>query len=116
MASYDFLDPGEQILMEGAANKKQFLGVNKGGKLVLTNRRLVFIAHALNLGSKYDEISFSSIAVSGNTINLLLPTPNLIKVITKDGRTNEFVVTGKQKEEWKLKISQAIQIYKGQSS
>ena len=44
--NYDFLYPGEKIVMEGPANKQQILGVNKGGHLILTDRRIVFLAHA----------------------------------------------------------------------
>ena len=110
--NYDFLNPGEQIQMEGPANKQQFLGINKGGRLILTNQRLVFLAHALNLGSKFDEIPFSQIAVSGKTLNIFCPSPNMIKVITLDGKSHQFVVSGKQKAEWLQKISELVQKYK----
>lgn len=112
--SYDFLCSGEQIVMEGPANKQQFLGVNKGGHLILTDRRIVFIAHALNFGSKFDEIPFSTVAFSGNTLNIFCPTPNMIKVVTQDGKTHQFVVSGKQKGQWTDKISEAIRLYKAQ--
>ena len=110
---YTFLEQGETILMEGNANKQQFLGVNKGGKLILTNKRLVFIAHALNFGSKFDEIPFPTIALTGNILNIFVPTPNMIKVVTTDGKNHQFVVVGKQKDEWKLKIAETVKSFKG---
>lgn len=113
MAKDQFLRPGERLLMEGPANMQQVavLGFNKGGKLYLTDQRLVFLAHALNFGSKFDEIPLSDIAVTGGTFNLLVPTPNMIKVITKDKREYKFVVSGRQKEGWKQAIFQAAQAF-----
>ncbi len=102
--NYSFLNPGESILMEGNANMQQVLGINKGGKLILTNQRLVFLAHAFNVGSKFDEIPLSSIAMSGNSFNLFVPTPNMIKVVTTDGSQYQFVVTKKQRDVWVQQI------------
>ena len=110
--SYDFLEPDESIVMEGNANMHQLLGITKGGTLILTDRRLVFLAHALNFGRKFDEIPFSMIAVSGNELNILVPTSNMIKVVTRDGKKYEFIVVRKQKEEWKQKISELVRDYR----
>lgn len=107
----DFLQPDEFVIMQGNANMKQVLGITKGGHLVLTNQRLVFVAHAFNVGSKFDEIPFNKITSTNNTLNILIPSPNMIEVTTIDGNHYQFVVTGKQKEEWKLKISQCIANY-----
>ena len=104
MAKDQFLLPGEQLLMEGPANMQQVLGINKGGKLYLTDRRLVFLAHAFNFGAKFNEIPLADVAVTGGTFNLLVPTPNMIKVITKDGKQYQFVVSGRQKEAWQKAI------------
>lgn len=98
--------------MKGGVNKQQFLGMNKGGNLILTDRRLVFLAHSINFGSKFDEILFDDIAFSGNTLNIFLPVPHMIKVVTKDGKSHEFVVFMKQKQQWKEKISEAVKEYK----
>lgn len=109
--NYAFLEPGETILMQGRANKQQFLGINKGGMLILTDRRLVFIAHALNIGSKFDQIPFADIALTGNTLNLLVPSPNMIRVVLKNGKSESFVVSGKEKEQWKAGIAQAVRTW-----
>lgn len=114
--NYAFLYPGENILMEGSANMQQALGINKGGKLILTNRRLVFVAHAFNVGSKFDEIPLSAIAVSGNSFNLFVPTPNMIKVVTTSGEQYQFVVTKKQRDEWVENICRAAIELRSKSS
>ena len=103
----DFLEEGEILLMEGAANKRQLGGLAaKGGTLFLTDRRLVFKTGALNIGAKFDEIKISDIDMTDNHLNLLMPTPNMIQIITKDGTNHGFVVTGKQKDEWRAKIEE----------
>jgi hypothetical protein len=35
----------------------------------------------------------------------------MIKVVTTDGRNHQFVVVGKQKEEWKQKITETVSSY-----
>lgn len=105
--SVDFLQPGEQIIMTGKANKTVAGGAlgAKGGVLTLTDRRIVFCAHAINIGSKFDEIPLNMIAVTSNTLNLLCPTPNSIRVTLRDGTGHTFIVVGKDKENWKNAIS-----------
>ena len=105
----DFLLPDEQIVMQGSANKRQLGGLaSKGGTLILTNQRLIFKAHSFNIGPSFDEIFLSDIDKGENTLNILMPTPNMIRVITKDGTNYSFVVTGKQKDEWKEKINNIV--------
>ena len=105
----DFLLPDEQIVMQGSANKRQLGGLaSKGGTLILTNQRLIFKSHIFNIGSSFDAIPLSDIATGENTLNILMPTPNMIRVITKDGTNHGFIVTGKQKDEWKEKINNLV--------
>ena len=80
--------------MEGGANKTIFLGFNKGGMLILTNQRLIFKA---TFSSKIEEIPLASILTSGDSFNLLIPTGNMIRVCTRDGKTHQFLVVGKQR-------------------
>ena len=104
------LNPNEHLLLDGPANKYQKVG-NKGGKLYLTNQRLVFIAHAFNLGSKFDEYQLSEIATKGNTFRFKTST-NLISfniyIELKSGEEIGFVVTRNQKDLWIENIGQAI--------
>lgn len=100
--AYKFLNANEQVLMEGKANKTVILGINKGGTLILTNQRLIF---KTTFSSKLDEIPLTSITVSADSFNLLIPSGNMIKVCTKDGKTHQFLVVGKQKEDWKRALT-----------
>ncbi len=104
------LRENEEILISGAANKWQTVG-SKGGKLFLTNQRLIFKAHGFNFGSKVDEYELTEIESSNNTFNIKV-TSNLVSfTITFYTNKNEklsFVVTRKQKDQWVLKISEAI--------
>lgn len=47
------LRQNEKLLMSGSANKWETFG-SKGGKLFLTDQRIVFQAHGFNFGSKFD--------------------------------------------------------------
>ncbi len=104
------LRQGERLLMQGAANKWQVVG-SKGGNLFLTDQRIVFMAHALNFGSKFDECELSYIQTQGNIVNIKT-TSNLISFnitfYTKAGEKLSFVVTRHQKNEWIRQITEAI--------
>lgn len=108
--SYNFLNANEQVLMEGKANKTVVLGVNKGGTLILTNQRLIFKTTLL---SKIEEIPLSSISTSADSFNVLIPSGNMIKVCTTDGKTHQFLVVGKQKEDWKRALSTVVNMIRG---
>ena len=108
--AYKFLNANEHVLMEGKANKTVFLGVNKGGTLILTNQRLIF---KTALSSKLDEIPLASILTSADSFNVLIPSGNMIKVCTKDGKKHQFLVVGKQKEDWKRALSAVTEMLKG---
>ncbi|MBQ9078951.1 MAG: hypothetical protein IJY29_05205 [Ruminococcus sp.] len=108
--AYKFLNANEQVLMEGKANKTVLLGVNKGGTLILTNQRLIF---KTALSSKLDEIPLGSILNSADSFNVLIPSGNMIKVCTKDGKTHQFLVVAKQKEDWKRVLTTVVNTLKG---
>lgn len=60
MQTYDWLSQGENIIFESAASKVWNvkginLGGNKGGKLILTDKQLVFQAYAFNIGTRLDK-------------------------------------------------------------
>lgn len=104
------LRQGERLLMSGSANKWQIVG-SKGGKLFLTDQRIVFQAHGFNFGSKFDEYALSDIQIQGNTVNIKT-TSNLISFnitfFTKSGEKLSFVVTRSQKNEWIRQITEAV--------
>ena len=104
------LRSGEKLLLEGAASKWQKIG-SKGGKLFLTNQRIVFKAHGFNFGSKIDEYELSQINAKNNTFEIFtssnLASTN-ITFHTNNGEKLSFVVTNKQKNMWIEQISNAI--------
>ena len=102
----------EKEIFTGAANMQyqknlaSVLGYNKGGHLILTNQRLIFIAHALNIGQKEYYIPLNEIKYAQNGFHILTPTPNMIKIECNNGEIYKFVVKGKEKETWKNLIMQ----------
>ena len=89
-------DPDEHILFETPAN--HFKGIEGvGGKLYLTNKRLVFKSHKLNIQNHQLSIQLSDIKnVDGfKTLGLV---NNGLSVITIDDKTEKFVV--EQMENW----------------
>lgn len=74
MQTYDWLSQGENIIFESAASKVWNvkginLGGNKGGKLILTDKQLVFQAYAFNIGTRLDKIPLENI--TGTAKNIL---------------------------------------------
>lgn len=89
------LEEGEVILKEGPAN--HFKGIEAvGGKLQLTNRRLIFRSHALNVQTHEESYLLADIA-SVRTRNTLGIVPNGLAVIFNDGREERFVLYGRKK-------------------
>jgi len=85
----------EEILADVAANL--FRGIEGvGGRLKITNRRLVFQPHAINLQRSPVDISLGDIAAAGkrNTLGLI---PNGFFVRTKAGVEYKFVVWGRSR-------------------
>lgn len=102
--------PDEYILMEGLANWNTPF-ISKGGKLFLTNKRIIFKAHWINFGKKYFECYLDEIYVEKNTIPIFVVS-NLVSFTisfkTKTGEELSFVVTRGDKDLWISKISEAV--------
>ena len=89
-------EPGETILFETGAN--HFKGAEAvGGKLYLTNKRLVFKSHKFNLQNHELSISLSDINKVSRYKTLGLVN-NGLSVITTDNKNEKFVVL--QIDEW----------------
>lgn len=97
MYMYDFLHQSETVLMEGNANKTVVLGINVGGRLILTNERLIF---RNSLTGSVEYVNINDISFGGKDFNLLIPSKNMIKVMTKQGKIYQFLVAGKEKDSW----------------
>jgi hypothetical protein len=99
---------GEVVQREGRANLQR--GIETvGGSLALTNRRLVFEPHALNVQTQVLEVPLASVASLAlawtKFLNLFPIFPNSLSVVLVDGTEHRFVVVGR--EEWMAEIEAA---------
>ncbi len=93
--------PGEEILFETLAN--HFMGMEAvGGKLYLTNNRLVFKSHQLNIQNHELSIVRSDIVGAERTKTAKLINNGLI-VKSVNNKTDRFVV--ENADEWVEKLN-----------
>jgi hypothetical protein len=99
----DPIGPEEPVLHEGLAN--HFRGIEGvGGKLFLTDRRLRFVSHRLNVQVHDTSWPLSTI-VRAEATRTLGVIPNGLVVWLADGRRERFVVHGRDR--WTEAIGQA---------
>lgn len=98
---------GERLLKKGSANYSKSQFNNQGGRLYLTNKRLVFKAHLINIGDKLTVVNLADIISVKKARNMGL-IPNGMKVITRDGEEHKYSVWGRKK--WLASISDLINI------
>lgn len=87
------LAPGEVALRHGPANHKRGFEM-AGGKLTLTNERLRFRPHALNLQTGEASFPLTSIRAVDPAATLGI-VPNSIELTLADGRKERFVVSAR---------------------
>ncbi|MEB2777704.1 GRAM domain-containing protein [Algoriphagus sp. D3-2-R+10] len=98
------LDPDEEIETEGPANL--FRGKEAvGGKLFLTNEKLIFKSHKLNIRTGQSDIPFDTIIDIQEQKTEKL-TDNGLRVKTVDGREYDFVVD--DRKSWMEKLSKKL--------
>jgi hypothetical protein len=90
----------EKIIKSGPANFQK--GIEQvGGKIYLTNDRLVFESHKLNVQTGTSQIKLekiSSVKKSWTKFLGFIPlAPNSIKINTKEGEKFRFVLYGRKK-------------------
>lgn len=96
---------GEAIIYSGRAN--HFKGAEAvGGKLYLLKNRLEFKSHNFNIQNHQAAIEISNI-VEVSFYNSLGIVPNGLKITTKQGQVEKFVVSGRK--HWKQAIEQLLQ-------
>jgi len=92
------LNPNERLVREGAANLQRG-AETVGGKLFLTNQRLFFQSHALNIQTGATEIPLSQVVGTRRCwtklLNLIPLFPNSLAVSTIDGAEYRFVLFGR---------------------
>jgi hypothetical protein len=90
------IDPDEKIAFQTPAN--HFKGVEGvGGKLYLTNKRLIFKSHKLNIQNHQLSISLTDVNSAGRYKTLGLVN-NGLAIDTKQNMSEKFVV--EQVDEW----------------
>lgn len=111
------LRENEKLLISGAANMWVSETVSLGGKLFLTNQRVVFQAHALNFVEKKNySWELKNIETNGSSFNIKVAPNKLMGMLvsynitfnTTQNETLSFVVTKKQKDEWVQGITNAL--------
>jgi hypothetical protein len=101
------LTQDENIEVEGPANL--FRGMEGvGGKLFLTNKKVVFKSHKINIQTGQTEILFENISeiIKRKTAKLI---DNGIRIKTNDGNEFDFVVN--EREKWIEKLNEKITHY-----
>lgn len=86
------LRTNEELVGEVSANLKRGIEF-AGGRLTITNQRLIFRAHVLNVQSQGAEIPLSSIADVEKESSLLGIINNRLKVRTNSGIEYDFVIS-----------------------
>lgn len=96
------LAPGEQLVWKRLANRQQGAYRVVGGRLILTNQRLVFTPHKLDGATGGESWSrdlgrISRVAIEPRHLGLPLVTPNVglrrrLRIEEHDGTVNVFVV------------------------
>ena len=94
---------GEKILKEGVANHLKGKEA-VGGKLFVTDRRLYFSSHPLNLQTHQESYALNDISAL-EFVNTLFVVPNGLLVKLRDGREERFVLNGR--DDWKKAIEDA---------
>ena len=89
------LYPNEQILADVGAN--MFRGIEAvGGRMKITDKRIIFEPHAVNLQKMVAEIPLSQVT-DVTPRNTLMIVPNGILVRLKSGVEYKFVVRGRER-------------------
>lgn len=84
----------EQILADKPAN--MFRGIESvGGRIKVTNKKVIFKSHALNIQRTIEEIPLNNIesVTKRNTMGII---PNGISIKLKSGVEYKFVVNGRE--------------------
>ena len=102
------LEAGEQLVFKGNANKTGFWG-GPGGKLILTDRRLIFAnrrGSTIRMDLPLSELIYVGKARTWTIWLVILPIPNAIKVTTRAGKSQKFTVV--DRAQWVALISKRI--------
>jgi len=96
---------GEEVIKKGPAN--HFKGMESvGGRLYLTNQRVYFKSHPINVQTHELTIELKDIKTIGkrNTLGIV---PNGVFIETQQGNTEKLVVNGRKK--WLFEITKLLE-------
>ena len=103
------LRENEQPVRKGRANLQRGIEV-VGGRLYLTNQRLIFAAHRFNIqtGKTIIELAHVTRTQKGWTrfLGFIPLFPNTLAVFTEDGHEYRFVLT--DREAWAMAIEKQL--------
>ena len=102
------LEADEQLVFQGKANKTGFWG-GPGGKLILSDRRLVFAnrkGSMIRMEFPLSELIYVGKARTWTIWLIILPIPNAIKVTTRAGKSQKFTVV--DRAQWVELINKRI--------
>ncbi|MFJ7407105.1 MULTISPECIES: PH domain-containing protein [unclassified Lysinibacillus] len=95
----------ELPIRSGVANMYYSASKSDGGRLLLTNKRLIFCAHAVNINPNlYWEVSLNNIGQTELGLNLLIS--QRILIFDREGKETTFVVYGGKS--WINEINKAL--------
>ena len=103
------LNQGEELVKKGGGNLQKG-AETVGGFLYLTNQRLIFEAHAINIQGGNTIIELSDIDSTEKCwtkfLNVIPLMPNSLAVYTKTGDEYRFVLFGRSA--WQEKINENL--------
>jgi hypothetical protein len=103
-ATKPLLNDGEEVAWEGPAN--HFKGLEAvGGRLVLTNERVLFASHAFNVQTHEWAVALQDV-LEAEPVRTLGVVPNGLRIRTRSGDTERFVV--ENREAWAERLALAL--------
>ena len=87
------LQPGETVILEKLANIRRKFEY-AGGKVVLTNQRVLLVPHAMNLDSRPAEVALADIA-SVEPFSQFGFVPTGVRLTRNDGAQQHFICWGR---------------------
>ncbi len=103
---------GEKVIKSGFASQMGIGGDDvPGGKLILTDSRLLLVPRKIKRNLSYLEIPFNRIAKSDGVFCVFCETPNAVEITTIDGERFQFVIKKGQKAVWEQTINTAVMAY-----
>jgi|SRR5699024_4267952 len=99
------LENDENIILQDTANL--FRGISVGGKLTLTNSRLIFQPHKINFEKNDNVIDFEKIK-GVKKIKILDLFDTSLRITTENDDEYKFVLSANKRDKWFEKINSML--------